>query len=121
MRLCIDIDGTICHTNGTSYEDATPNELAIEAIRKLKQKGHYIILHTARGSKTGIDFGELTQKQMELWNVPFDELKLGKPYADLYIDDKAFDANMWHEFLNAPNLSRKTSNSSTEIFLDDSK
>ena len=54
MRICIDVDGTICITKAAheSYADATPMPGAIDAIKKLKDAGHYIIIATARGMKT---------------------------------------------------------------------
>jgi hypothetical protein len=36
---------------------------------------------------------------MELWGVPFDELILGKPAADIYIDDRALPAQIWHQLM----------------------
>ena len=33
--------------------------------------------------------GKITEKWLEKWNVNYDELIFGKPYADLYIDDLA--------------------------------
>ena len=101
MRFCIDIDGTICHTNGLSYEEAEPIVAVVDSIKDLKRNGHYVILFTARGSGTGIDHFELTKKQMDQWGVPYDELLLGKPFADIYIDDKAFLAADWHRDLVA--------------------
>ena len=31
--------------------------------------------------------GKITEDWLEKWNVPYDELVFGKPYADIYIDD----------------------------------
>jgi CMP-N,N'-diacetyllegionaminic acid synthase len=99
MRFCIDIDGTICLTHGEDYQNATPIRAAVELVQKMKEDGHYIILFTARGTITGIDWRLITQKQMISWGVPFDELVLGKPAADIYIDDKALPAQIWHQLV----------------------
>ena len=54
MRICIDIDGTICSIRQPqeNYSDVIPLEGAAARIRELKEKGHYIILCTARHMKT---------------------------------------------------------------------
>ena len=31
--------------------------------------------------------GKITEDWLQKWNVPYDELVFGKPYADIYIDD----------------------------------
>jgi hypothetical protein len=49
----------------------------------------------ARGSTTGIDWRPVTQAQMQAWNVRHHELIMGKPEADIFIDDKAFNADHW--------------------------
>jgi len=95
MRFCIDIDETICRTTGTSYELSKPIAEAVKAIQNIKAFGHYVIMFTARGSGTGIDYAELTTKQLSEWGVPYDELRFGKPFADIYIDDKAMFAKDW--------------------------
>jgi hypothetical protein len=51
-------------------------------------QGHYIILFTARGTKTGLDWRETTENQLKRWGVKHHELKFGKPAADYYIDDR---------------------------------
>lgn len=54
MRICIDIDGTICTLRkpNQSYSDVTPLEGAAERIKEFRDHGHYIILATARHMKT---------------------------------------------------------------------
>ena len=52
-------------------------------------------MFTARGTTTGVDWEDLTRKQLETWNVSYDDLLFGKPEADVYIDDKADDIFGW--------------------------
>lgn len=85
----IDIDGVIAAlTPGNDYTLATPLQHTIDAINKLYDAGHRIILFTARGYVTGIDWTEVTAGQMQRWGVKYHELKLGKPAADYYVDDR---------------------------------
>jgi len=86
---CFDIDGTICTNTDGDYEQATPFREVIEKINHLYDMGHKIIFFTARGSTTGIDWRDFTEKQLEGWRVKYHELIMGKPHADLYIDDKS--------------------------------
>ena len=95
MRYCFDIDGVICNDTKGDYTKATPNLGVISRIMKLHGRGHTIILYTARGSTTGIDWLLLTEKQLKEWNVKYDELVMGKPGADIYIDDKCISVSEW--------------------------
>ncbi len=86
---CFDIDDTICQTNGTDYSSAVSIPFRIARINQLFAEGHIIKFHTARGSKTGVDWREVTERQLLDWEVKYHELHMGKPFADFYIDDKA--------------------------------
>ena len=90
---CFDIDETICTSQDLDYGSAKPIEGRIKKINSLFASGHTIKLYTARGSKSGIDFKDLTTRQLNQWGLKYHELKFGKPFADFYIDDKAIDAN----------------------------
>lgn len=90
---CFDIDGTLCITTDADYENSTPIKSRITVVNQLFNEGHKIILFTARGSKTGIDWTNLTTAQLNDWGVKYHVLKLGKPFADLYIDDKGMNDN----------------------------
>lgn len=88
-RFCVDIDGVVAHlTPNNDYEKAEPISENIKKINKLYDSGNYIVLFTARGSKTGINWEEKTKKQLDSWGVKYNELKFGKPAADFYIDDR---------------------------------
>jgi capsule biosynthesis phosphatase len=99
MRLCIDIDGTICHLKGNleTYSDVLPIPGAVEQLNRLKAQGFYIILNTARHMKTcEANIGKVIAKEgftllewLARYKFPYDEIWFGKPYADVYIDDKA--------------------------------
>ena len=89
MRIFVDIDETICrYENKREYPLATPIKKNIEKINKLFDEGHTIVYWTARGSRTGIDWTELTRKQLNDWGAKHTECKLGKPDYDLFICDK---------------------------------
>ena len=89
MRVFVDIDETICtSTNKLDHNFAKPLAKRINKINKLYDEGHYIVYWTARGQITKKDWTELTKKQFKEWGVKYHELRLTKPYYDLFIDDK---------------------------------
>jgi capsule biosynthesis phosphatase len=101
--VCCDIDFTLCvpaeELPGVEkYVHAAPVPLVIERLQELRDQGCHIILHTARrmrkhkGDIPAIEaeVGEITRTWLQENKVPYDELVFGKPFADIYIDDKAF-------------------------------
>lgn len=89
IKIVCDIDGVIAQkTPGNKYDQALPNLENISILQKLHQQGHAIVLHTARGYATGIDWMKVTKGQMREWGVPYKDLVFGKPDADFYIDDR---------------------------------
>ncbi|MEM9075286.1 MAG: capsular biosynthesis protein [Myxococcota bacterium] len=107
MRVCIDLDGVIAQFRGPgqSYADVEPVAGAPEKLRELKAAGHTVILYTARHMKTcegnvGLVVarqGKVTLDWLARWEIPFDEIYFGKPYADIYIDDNALRFSSWSE------------------------
>ena len=95
MTYCFDIDGTLCTNTEGAYEDARPLPGVISRVNALHAAGHRILLQTARGSTTGIDWREKTEQQLRIWGVRYHALHFGKPTADLYIDDKAVNIKDW--------------------------
>lgn len=86
-----DIDGTICDTNDGNYAHALPYRDRIEEVNNLYDEGHKIIMWTARGAQTGINWIPLTISQLKAWGVKYHELR-PKPYWDFLVDDKAHNA-----------------------------
>jgi len=86
--LCFDLDGTICTQRHLDYQKAKPIPEVIAKINQLHQKGHEIIIYTARGSETKFNWGDVTRKQLRNWGVHYDRLLFGKPNADYYVDDR---------------------------------
>ena len=75
-------------------------------VNKLFDEGHYIIYMNARGaSKWDPSFGVIssnvsveyinmfnfTENQLKSWGCKYQELRLGKPNADYYIDDRCIE------------------------------
>ena len=95
MIYCFDIDGTICSNTDGEYEAGEPNHEMIAEVNRLYSEGHTIVMHTARGSTTGLDWRDLTARQLDDWGVRYHALHMGKPMADIYVDDKAINVEDW--------------------------
>jgi dTDP-glucose 4,6-dehydratase len=97
MIIYVDIDNTILDTPKTGeYYKAKPFYDRIHKINQLYDNGNTIIYWTARGTRTGVDWRNLTETQLKRWSVKYHELKFGKPVYDLFIDDK--NINSEHYF-----------------------
>jgi CMP-N,N'-diacetyllegionaminic acid synthase len=87
--FCFDIDGVIMGlTPNNDYNMAKPILETVELINNLFDSGHHIIINTARGYVTGIDWSEVTKNQFRSAGLKYHELYFSKPAADYYIDDK---------------------------------
>ena len=98
-RYCFDLDNTLI-TNPTipgDYSTVLPIQKNINFLKYLKRFGNVIIIYTARRMKTHngsigkvvADIGQLTFETLHKFDIPYDEIYFGKPYADAYIDDLA--------------------------------
>lgn len=98
-----DLDGTICVPNNQfpdthrRYRQATPVDHVVAYMRRCRADGIRIVIHTARrmvthgGDVTEViaDVGQVTRDWLARHDVPYDDLVFGKPYGDVYVDDKA--------------------------------
>lgn len=71
---------------GWAYEKCIPIPTGIDLLRELKARGYRIVLHTARWESDR----EKTARWMADNGVEYDELIMGKPSAEMYIDDKGY-------------------------------
>lgn len=103
MRYVVDIDGTICVPGKGEgrYTEAVPIPDRIDKINKLYDEGNYVVYLTARGmgrfknsrNLAHKEFHDFTFDQLKSWGCKFNELHLGKPSGDFYIDDKGVNDN----------------------------
>jgi capsule biosynthesis phosphatase len=96
-RICFDLDNTlvtypIVQNDYTTVQPITKN---IKFLTYLKMLGNTIIIYTARKMKSengnigkvNANIGKITFDTLEKYNIYYDEIYFGKPYADFYIDD----------------------------------
>ena len=134
IRICFDIDNTILkyRKKNETYKECKEIDKITYLLKELKKKGHTIILYTARGMKTqNSNLGSLmkynaidTFEVLEKYGIEYDEIYFGKPHADLYIDDKAFnpylnlyDSIGFQDILEEYNRTKVVSNSTNKFNL----
>jgi len=101
LRFCFDLDNTlVTHPIiPNDYSSVEPITETINYLKKLKDNGHTIIIYTARRMRTHqgnvgsviADIAQTTIETLKKYNIPYDELYFGKPYAHFYIDDLMID------------------------------
>ena len=108
LRICIDLDGTICEIRkeGETYADVKVKSGAAERIHALRAAGHTVIINTARNmgstghnvGKALKNVGKMTFEWLDKNGIEYDEIFFGKPNADITIDDRVvrFQDN-WNE------------------------
>jgi len=88
----VDIDNTICVSEGSDYANSKPLIDRIKRINELYDAGHTVIYWTARGGNSGIDWTDKTHSQLAAWGCKYDEIRMKKPVYDIWIDDKAINS-----------------------------
>ena len=102
ITLIFDLDGTICpiKKENEKYEDIVPNAKMIEKMKEDKKMGARIIINTSRNMRTyngnlgliNANTAKVLLAWLDKWDIPYDEILYGKPWAGhrgIYIDDRA--------------------------------
>ncbi|MBK9055351.1 MAG: hypothetical protein IPL78_31960 [Chloroflexi bacterium] len=97
--ICVDLDGTIAHYDvwiGPEHF-GEPIDGVHEALKALQEAGWLIIIFTTRHQV------DLIRRYLESHQIPFDYINenpdqpdgawAGKPFADVYVDDRAVQFN----------------------------
>jgi len=112
-NIAVDLDGVILNFNWSSWATrdmdyfGTPIKGGAKALKKLKQRGYRIIIHTCRtnpilnNSYCVEKLYEKVARVLKKNKIPYDEiwLGMGKPIADYYIDDRAIKFENWKQAL----------------------
>lgn len=90
--IFIDIDGTIC-TEEKTFERplAKPLPGAKKAVNALYAAGHTVVFWTARGWEQH----RMTAAWLKHNGFKYHQLHMGKPIADVFIDDRARQFTDW--------------------------
>lgn len=99
MIYAFDIDGVLTwetQEGVDAYTTRTPNWDAVDLLRELRYGGHVVILWTGRRESRR----RITEDWLDLHNVPYDFLFMGKPRFDVFVDDKALTVKQIKEELH---------------------
>ena len=102
LRIVIDVDGTLAQFKkpDEEYSDLLPIQAVLDKLREYAELGYYIIVYSSRNMRTYDNNLGLLQANtlpklvqwLQKWEVPFDEVHVGKPWCGFngfYVDDKA--------------------------------
>lgn len=114
--IVIDLDGTLTLDDGAlPYSERRPNTPVIDKLRQYREKGFQVAIFTARNMKThNKSVGRINAVTLPIileWlnkhDIPYDEVYVGKPWADdsgFYVDDRAIRpdefVNLSHDEIN---------------------
>lgn len=87
MIYVIDLDKTL--VDGPNYLECKAIPGRIEKVNKLYDEGHTVIIYTARGANTGLNWFHVTYAMLQRLGVKYTELRMGKFNYDVWVDDKA--------------------------------
>ncbi len=107
-RLIVDLDDTISVTIKGDYINSKPVFQTIEKLKEYKAEGFEIVIYSSRNMRTyESNVGKInifTLPNIIDWlrkyDIPFDEVYVGKPWCGFdgfYVDDKAIRPS---EFIN---------------------
>lgn len=102
LTIMVDLDGVLC-TEERTFERplAQPIQGARQALQRLRDAGHTIVVYTARGWAEY----RVARKWLDDHGFAYDGLHMGKPIADVWIDDRALRFTNWDEALRQLGLS----------------
>ena len=96
-----DVDGTICPVKKSDekYEDLIPYPEIVKKIQDMKKEGARIIICSSRNMRTydnnigliNANTAPVMIDWLKKWEIPFDEIIFGKPWAGkkgFYVDDR---------------------------------
>jgi len=88
----VDLDGTLCSEEKTFERSlARPLPGAREALERMGRDGHTIVIWTARGWEQY----RMTKDWLDRNGFCYDEILMGKPIGDVFIDDRAQHFEGW--------------------------
>lgn len=106
--ICFDLDGVLMKTSGNNYFKSKPIKKNIKLVNLLYEKGHTVIIYTARfmgRSNQSIYLAKkkakkMTIHQLKKFGVKYDKIFFGKPSFDIFVDDKSiFFKKDWSKHL----------------------
>lgn len=92
--MAVDFDGVIHDHKQKGKGMGQPIEGAVAAMKRLKQGGNTVIIHSVWG-----DNKEVIGEWCKQYGIPYDDITNIKPQADIYLDDRALRFVTWEDSL----------------------
>lgn len=115
-RLVVDLDDTISYTIKGDYVNSKPIQSTIDRLKEYKAKGFEIVIFSSRNMRTyEANVGKINIHTLpniiswlDKYDVPYDEVLVGKPWCGFdgfYVDDKCirpseFNSMSYEEICN---------------------
>lgn len=99
MILAVDFDDVLCDSRNVKpgYRMGLPVPGAVDAMQRLRDDGHELIVHTVRA----VADVKHVADWLRFFAMPFDDVTGIKPNATWFIDDRALHFDNWPDTLAA--------------------
>ncbi|WP_426578377.1 HAD-IIIC family phosphatase [Xenorhabdus stockiae] len=108
-NLIVDLDSTLTQGDSKDYKDVSPRKDVVEKLLEYRRMGFKITIFTARNMRTyegnigkiNIYTLPIIIEWLDKYNIPYDEILVGKPWCGndgFYIDDKAIRPSEFSNF-----------------------
>ena len=92
MTVVLDLDGVICTEEKTFERSLARPKIGVQQrVRAWRAAGHTVVIYTARSWSEY----RMTKHWLKTWGIEHDELLMGKPVYDVWIDDRAIRFTDW--------------------------
>ena len=99
-KIIVDLDHTLSFTKDGDYNNSKPVLSTINALKKCKEEGYYIVIFSSRNMRTfESNVGKINKVTLPIivewlnkFEIPHDEIIVGKPWcgtSGFYVDDRA--------------------------------
>ncbi|EGR0057847.1 capsular biosynthesis protein [Vibrio vulnificus] len=99
-KLVMDLDGTLTMANTSDYRNVLPRKNVVKKLKEYKEMGYSITIFTARNMRTyegnlgkiNIYTLPIITEWLDRYEIPYDEIIVGKPWCGhegFYVDDRA--------------------------------
>ncbi|EIO3937740.1 capsular biosynthesis protein [Vibrio vulnificus] len=108
-KLVMDLDGTLTMANTSDYRNVLPRKNVVKKLKEYKEMGYSITIFTARNMRTyegnlgkiNIYTLPIITEWLDRYDIPYDEIIVGKPWCGhdgFYVDDRAIRPSEFETF-----------------------
>ncbi|EGR0062811.1 capsular biosynthesis protein [Vibrio vulnificus] len=108
-KLVMDLDGTLTMANTSDYRNVLPRKNVVKKLKEYKEMGYSITIFTARNMRTyegnlgkiNIYTLPIITEWLDRYEIPYDEIIVGKPWCGhegFYVDDRAIRPSEFETF-----------------------